>query len=166
MTLINETSIFQFISDVYFLHGIQRSLLSRTYSGEGGKTFLYRFDCDTTLNIVKKLLSVTEFAGAAHWDDLPYLFKSNADVKFIGSPKIDEEFKLIKTMLNIFTSFAVDGKVETPETESVDWTALTAELPFQCLNISNDDIKVIPLPETDRLKIWDEVFLDAKAELF
>lgn len=155
------------MSDIYFLHDLQRAILSRINSKASGKTFFYRFACDTLLNIIKIMLNVTQFPGAAHWDDLPYLFRTDPTLKVIDSPRIDENFKYIKIMVDIFTSFAINGDPQTAETENLGWNFLTsAELPLTCLNISNDLLQVIPFPEAERLKIWDEVFDDAGSPLY
>lgn len=46
--------LFQFLSDFQSLHSDRRFMLSRLNSGGSGKTFAYRFDADTTLNVCKR----------------------------------------------------------------------------------------------------------------
>lgn len=153
---------YQFLSDIYFLHGIQRAILSRVNAG--GKTFFYRFDCESGLNFVKKLTKTEDFVGSAHWDDLTYIWWSDPELKLIDALNIDVELKLVNKMVNLFANFAVNGNTEGSETA---WDALTStELPLKCLNISEKAVEVIDYPETERLKVWDEIFADAKAELF
>jgi Carboxylesterase family len=98
---------------------------------------------------------------------LTYLWWSNPKLRLVDSPKIDSEFNFIKTMINIWTNFAVSGNIDCMETGNTGWKALSSiDEPLKCLNISNKSVEVIDFPETERLKIWDEVFNDSNAELF
>lgn len=158
---------FQYISDVYFLHGVQRAIFSRVNSKSGGKTFFYRFDCDTGLNLIKKWVKMEKFKGAAHWDDFPYLWWPDPAKKYIDSLDVLNELKLVNKMVNIFTSFVIEGTTLCEETEEVGWEPIeSTEHPLKCLSICERPLEIIELPETERLKIWDEVFVKAKADLF
>lgn len=59
----------QFGSDILFMHGVYRGVLSRLKSNGTGKTYFYRFDLQTDLNFCKKFMNLTE-DGAGHGDDL------------------------------------------------------------------------------------------------
>jgi cholinesterase len=119
------------------------------------------------LNFVKKLTNTQEFKGSAHWDDLTYLWWSNPELKLIDPLNIGNELKLVNTMVNLFVNFAVNGTTLCGETEGLGWDALTSvERPLKCMNISEKQLEVIDFPENERLKVWDEVYEDAKADLF
>jgi hypothetical protein len=78
--------------------------------------------------------------------------------------EINEELKLVNQMTNFLTSFAIKG---SPDTGSISWDPITSlELPLKCLSISGKALDVIDFPESERLKVWDEIFADANAELF
>lgn len=151
------------MSDRMFLHDVHRMILSRVNSKGAGKTFFYRFGYDTKLNIYKKLAKVEKFAGACHADDLGYVFYAHLKHDAITSPQINGDFDKVRTMINIFVNFATYGSTQVGD---VNWPEVTSKLPMNCLNISNDKIEVIPFPESGRMKVWDEVYNDAKAPLF
>lgn len=136
--------------------------MSRLNQGGSGKTFLYRFDVDGSQNFVKKMHVAPEeygkYPGASHCDELAYLFKTEASTK-ISSPTLDSlEFEVIKKMVETFTTFAATGDPNNPEIGS-KWHAIESlKLPFDCMNISNDEIKMKPLPESHTLEVWNEVF--------
>lgn len=137
-------------------------------SGGSGRNFLYRFDVDLSQNFVKKL-HVREgehgkYPGASHCDELPYLFKTSNTTN-IPSPSIDsKEFVMINTMVETFTTFAATGDPNnlaiTEKWEDVKSKELS------CLNINQDEIKMIPLPEGERLKKWNEIFERENIELY
>lgn len=158
----------QFIADLYFWLGIQRVLSSRLQRGGSGKNYLYRFDVDLSQNFVKKLhveeAERSKYPGASHCDELPYLFKTSNTTK-IPSPAIDsKEFEMINTMVETFTTFAATGdpnnRAITEKWEAVDSKELS------CLNINQSEIKMIPLPEGERLKKWNEIFQRENVELY
>lgn len=72
--------------------------MSRTNSKGKGKTFVYRFDINEGLGIVKLFVKdMPDYPGANHGDDLVYQFKS----AFGPGPGIDSaHFKHIKMMVN------------------------------------------------------------------
>jgi carboxylesterase type B len=62
-----------------------------------GKTFVYRFDIDTSFNKFKLFeKSVADYPGASHADDLMYLFSNmlGADISIES-----EEFAAVKKMV-------------------------------------------------------------------
>lgn len=146
------------------MHGLQRAILSRVNAKAGGRTFFYRFDCESALNFVKKLTKTENFVGAAHWDDLTYIWWSDPELKLIDALKIDDELKMVNTIVGLFTNFAIEGNTKIDQTA---WDSIAStELPLKCLNISGRAVKVIDFPETERLKVWDEIFADSNAKLY
>lgn len=147
--------LFQYAGDLHFSHGVFRAALSRAEPHVTGKTYFYRFNAQTSINMGKVLFQA-ESEGACHGDDIGYLFYSNtAALKAPGISSI--EFELIKKMISLVTSFVIDGNPTSFESE-VTWDPITSTKPFECLNISNDSTSVIPLPEQERLEVWEEIF--------
>ncbi|CAO1331259.1 unnamed protein product [Diamesa serratosioi] len=151
-------------TDLYFWHGIQRAVLSRISAGGSGKTYLYRFDAQTDYNYCKKWSKSEDFNGASHGDDLSYLFY----IIYQELPAEDSKaFELIKKMVAIYTSFAITGNPNTSEITNMEWKPETSlSLPLSCLNITADEIKQIPLPEYERLAVWDDIYNQENIELF
>lgn len=108
-------------------------------------------------------MNVEKFAGACHADDLAYVFHAHLKSEHITPPTISDEFDKVRTMINIFVNFATYGSTQVGD---ITWPEVTSKLPMDCLNISNEKIEVIPFPENGRMRVWDEVYNDAKAPLF
>jgi Carboxylesterase family len=86
----------------------------------------------------------------------------------LKAPAIEsKEFEIIKKMVSIVTSFIINGNPNNnPDIENIAWKPATNESPLMCLNISNDSIKMIELPEKARMKVWDEILEDAGVPLY
>jgi carboxylesterase type B len=99
--------------------------------------------------------------GAAHGDDIFYYFKS-LDMPAIKIPSVEN--KLIQTMVDLITSFAISG-VPTRSFEDI-WAPLdkSDHVP-KVLNISNSGLSMIPMPETESIKLFNEIFKEAKLDL-
>jgi cholinesterase len=155
------------MTDAYFWHGIHRWIMSRLNHGSG-KNFLYRFDAVTDLNFIKHLFSKTsEYDGAAHGDEIAYLWKfDSSSFRDMKQPSLESnEFKAIKKMINCWTSFAKNG---IPDCDSdVVWEHLASStLPFNCMNITAQEWTQILFPENDRMVVWNSVYEDGKIEMF
>jgi len=107
-----------------------------------------------------------KYPGASHCDELPYLFKTGEDTK-IEAPAIDsKELKAMKTMVETFTSFALNGDPNNSEIKE-NWEEIkSGGSTFKCMNITGDEAKMIPLPEGEGLKTWDEMFKRENVELY
>lgn len=124
---------------------------------------------DLSQNFVKKMhVSADEYEkypGASHCDELPYLFKTGPDT-LIDSPRIDsKEFEIIKKMTETFSAFAMHGNPNNSEIGGAFETIDSSDLPFKCLNIRHDEIKMQEMPEGERLKTWNEIFQKENVDL-
>lgn len=76
-----------------------------------------------------------------------------------------EEFKTVQFMIETWTKFAESGNPNSEIISPVNWEPLLKdEFPVRCLNISNE-LRVIDLPETNRMAFWDS-FYETDDELF
>lgn len=160
----------QFISDLYFWLGVQRAISSRLSSGGSGRNFLYRFDVDGSQNFVKKSHigadEYDKYPGASHCDELPYLFKTGPSTN-ISSPSLDsKEFNVMKKMVETFTSFATTGDPNNHELDEKFDEVKSKDSFYNCLNISERGTNMMPLPEEERLKTWNEIFDKEKVDLY
>jgi carboxylesterase type B len=105
--------------------------------------------------------STASIPGAIHGDDFFYYFKTYLK----PAPAIESiEFQLIKIMVDIITSFAITG---TPTiSNQLTWNPVnkTDEVP-KLLNINNDGLSVIQLPEYSNIKVFNDIFKEAKVDL-
>lgn len=66
----------------------------------------------------------------------------------------------------IYTSFASTGDPNNASCD-VSWEPVTSvKHPLNCLNISEKKLEMIPLPETERLVVWDSVYTDEGVALY
>ncbi len=139
-----------------FWHGIYRAIISRLSNG-AGKNYFLRFDADGTLNVFKRAKKCAQYKGASHADDLFYLFNS----KFAENvEKSSKEFKVVQQMVGIYTNFAINGTPNCEEIEPVKFTVLSADREFKCVQITENEVKEIVIPEIDKLKVWDSIYKD------
>lgn len=162
LTNTNYELFCQFSSDRHFWHGIQNVVKARVNADAAGKTFLYRFDASTELNMLKKYNKLDSYPGATHGDTTFYIFSTI----YLSPPSPDSiEFKLIQDMITMWTNFAITGNPN--DTKIREWEAVTSiKPPLNCMNISEKKIELIALPESDRLMIWDTVYKDAKVAMY
>lgn len=143
---------------------------SRLNHGSSGANYFYRFDVDLSQNFVKKSHVAADeyqkYPGASHCDELPYLFKTGVDTR-IESPTLDsKEFSVIKKMVETFTSFATTGDPNNSEIKE-NWEQIKkGDEPLKCLNIGNNEENMIPLPEGENLKTWNEIFKRENVDLY
>lgn len=158
----NREGFGYYSGDYNFWHGIQRAAQCRVANGKG-KTFFYRYDVVTEMNVIKKAFGVENFPGAEHASDIFHLFHGI----YAPSPKINsKEFDNVKKIVSICTSFAITGSPKCSASGD-EWEELkSAELPLKCLNIGTEENTFIDLPETERLKVWNSIYEESGVELY
>lgn len=122
-----------------------------------------RFDVDAELNMFKALKKCTMYKGASHADDIFYLFATN----FHAPPAIDsKEFATIQKMVGMFTSFAISGDPNCEEVAHVAIKPNDGLTPLKCVNITENDVAVIPLPDEEKFKIWSSIYEELDVKLY
>lgn len=152
----------EYISDAMFWHDIYRSIQSRmAYSKE--KTYLLRFHVNGSENLFRKTFKCDHYKEACHADDLTYIFKSS----FLDLPAKDsKEMAVINKMVGMLTSFAITGSPNCPEIAPAEFIPQTSAESLKCIQITENDVTEISLPELSRLKVWDSVYNDHDVPLF
>lgn len=164
-TKTNLEGIIHIMNDNAIWYPITRIVRSRERSGAGGKSFVFRFDIDSENNLLaEKYLVNKKYREPTHGDDNFYIFKSNLG----PTPPIDSPgFKGIRLMLSLFTEFATHGNPVVPELgEGVDWKPATFEEPLKGINIDENGSTVMILPESERVKVFDKIFIDQNKDLY
>ncbi|XP_058060709.1 esterase B1-like [Anopheles bellator] len=142
-------------TDRIFWHGLHRSILSRANLASA-KTFVYRVAVDSTFfNHYRIHMVDSNIRGTSHADELSYLF---SNVFATALDKETMEYRVIREMVDIFTSFATTGDPNCPSTAKVSWKAVPKTIPYECFNISNEGVTVEELPELKRLNVWDSFY--------
>jgi len=145
------------MTDKLFWHGVYRSIFGRLNAPNPGPTYLYRFCYDSpTFNHFRLIMCGPGVRGACHADDLSYLFRNMMVNKL---DKSTTEYKVIQRMVAIWTKFAESSNPNCDATSPLEWkpVKLTTEA-LKCFNIGTD-ISFINLPETERMRLWDSMFL-------
>lgn len=108
----------------------------------------------------------SDIEGACHGDDLGYIMYANIGdfpgmVAHIPSA---EEFKLLKKVVSVLTSFIISGDPNNDLLETT-WESSTS-LPLKCLNMTTSSFEFIPLPENERFEVLDGIFRDANIPIY
>uniref|UniRef100_A0A6P4EAG0 carboxylesterase n=1 Tax=Drosophila rhopaloa TaxID=1041015 RepID=A0A6P4EAG0_DRORH len=148
-------NILDFYSYKVFWHGFNRALNARLAYAKA-PTYYYRFDFDSpNFNFFRaKFCGDNIKTGVAHADDLSYLFRNAGSWKL---EKSSAEYRTIERMIGIWTAFAATSNPNCPEIGHLEWNPSTKDNPKSVLNISND-VKIIDLPEYEKLQIWDGIY--------
>ncbi|XP_055902981.1 esterase B1-like isoform X2 [Eupeodes corollae] len=138
-----------------FWHGISRTVMSRLEFSKA-PTYLYRFEFDSPFfNQIRNLICGKGHNGACHGDDICYLFYNTFSCRL---SKDTPEYRTIERMIGIWTSFAQNGSPNCDVISDVNIQPLDKnETNLKCFNISNE-VKIIDLPENEKLKIWDSMY--------
>lgn len=107
--------------------------------------------------------------GVCHGDDCAFYFRTA-----FGGPVPSEdsdEWKTIKRMCGSFTSFAQTGNPNDSSIAPIQWEPVSLKISgkhdykYKCLNVSKE-VSYIDLPEYERMQYWDQIFQDAKHNIF
>lgn len=156
----NVTELVICLSDLHYLIDQTKSneLLARYHPRS--KQFLYEFQFDGELNILKKQMKLQHIPLASHADDVFYVFGGILADK-VNIAKDSREWKMRETICKLWTNFAKYGD-PTPDSSnplSVKWIAVQPvegdvnEIDLDYLAI-NDDVKVVRNLHKDRMDFW------------
>lgn len=162
-SLDNQEQYIMHQGDLILWHGIYRAIMSRLVYATTGKTFIFRFHVDANLNVYKNIRNCAHYKGASHADDLFYLFNTI----YAESPQRDsKEFEVIKKMVGIFTNFAINGTPNCHEIEPIKFTPQTNADELKCVQITENDVTEIFLPELCKLRVWNSIYDDHDVALY
>lgn len=112
----------------------------------------------------KALKKAQKYRGACHADDIFYLFTTN----YHAPPDRDSrEFKTIQRMVGIFTSFAITGNPNCEEVPNLTINPCGGGTDsLKCVNVTENGVTEIELPEMNRLKVWDSVYDELRVPMY
>ncbi|XP_035789875.1 esterase B1-like [Anopheles albimanus] len=152
----NRNGYLTLMTDKLFWHGLHRTIYGRIASSKPAKTYVYRFAVDSdTYNHYRIYFCDRNVRGTAHADDLSYIFKN----AFSPVPVNDTfEYRTMMTMVELFTNFASTGNPNGGIAGDI-WIPVGGSLgPYNCLNITNDGLSYVELPERQRMELWDSMY--------
>lgn len=164
-TKTNLEGLMHTMNDNSLWHPISRLVKSRENSEKDGKSYVYRFDIDSDNNLMKKFMNIEKYREPCHGDDVCYIFRTPA---FGPAPAIESAgFEGIKLMLSVFVNYALTGNPNVAELgEGVDWKPATFDKLLSGVNINETQCEIVDFPEAERVKIFDELFIEQKKDLF
>ncbi|XP_022905788.2 juvenile hormone esterase-like [Onthophagus taurus] len=138
-------------TDTFFAFPARRAAVEHVKNNEY-PVYFYRFSADTELNIFKQRDSISMgFLGAAHADDLGYLFKTVISPEILNGSV--EEIAL-QRVIRIFGSFAKDSH---PLIEGDHWEPVVdGVLNYVDIGTSTDISGVNP--DEENMSFWLDIF--------
>lgn len=143
------------MTHVYEIYQIDQrvKLLARRTEGN---TFYYRFGIEDQCNYYKIIQKATSLVGAAHADDICYVFNCNYRPEMYANiTKGSRPYELIKLMTGLYTNFAQLGH---PLPNSGLQPVKADRLMF--LDITNSGVGIGENPCKDHIKFWNDLLLD------
>ncbi|CAG5042627.1 unnamed protein product [Parnassius apollo] len=142
-------------SDIHFFYNTRR--FTNLYSTSCQPIYMYRFNYDTDLNIVKNDTGFGHLKGASHADELFYMFYN-----FLNKKPYDEQAKLRELALKIttlWTNFAKTGNPTPNHCMEVEWLPYTAT-GKEYLKLE-EEMAMAKFADKDRTKFWNELYKEA-----
>ncbi|CAG9805086.1 unnamed protein product [Chironomus riparius] len=141
-------------SELMFWNPIYRTIKSRIEYAKG-KSYLIRFDAEGGRNFVKQFFKCSQYKGAGHGDELGFIFTS---VMFPTLELDSVDYKIMRNYVSILTSFAITGSPNSDEIKPLSFVELNDSDNIKCLQITESSLRVIDLPEAEKLKIWGTIY--------
>ncbi|XP_070493873.1 esterase B1-like [Chironomus tepperi] len=157
VTMKNLEILLDYAGDRQIWHGVYNAIKQRIKAG--GKTFMFRFDANTKMNLIKQIGKI-EYTGAAHGDMSLYFLSSS----YVEAPKPNSiEYKMMEKMIKLIESFLLTRNPNT-EAENVVWEPVTDE--FNCLTINEKNFEIGVFPEKDVLDVWNSIFEEENVKVY
>lgn len=118
------------------------------------RAFVYYFTYDSPSNLYKKFAG-TKLPGAAHGDELTYLFKTTFPVEFQPN-----DFKLIRKMCKMWANFATFG-LPVPDCNDfmlpVDWKPVGENYGYLKIDEEFEFVEN-EMPNQKEMEFWDDLY--------
>lgn len=156
--LSNDTSteIVQMQSDVHFVYNTHR-FIKLYKSDEDIPVYMYRFEYETDLNVIKNAIGLRHMKGACHADDLFYLFYNQFNKDFYNEQEKlrDIVFKLTK----LWANFAKTGNPTPDNSLAIKWQPYTpSKKEFIKLN---EQFSLGLYSDKESTEFWDRLYCEA-----
>ncbi|XP_068630322.1 LOW QUALITY PROTEIN: esterase FE4-like [Battus philenor] len=158
LTMDDPQTIERLGSDIHFFYNTHR--FAHLYSKSGNPVYMYRFNYDTDLNILKKYSGFAHLKGASHGDELFvffYLFYN-----FLNKKPYDEQEKLRELalkMTTLWTNFAKTGNPTPDISLGAKWLPYTRS-GKEFFKIE-DNMAMGKYANRERMQFWNEIYKEA-----
>ncbi|XP_020707598.2 esterase E4 isoform X2 [Athalia rosae] len=152
----------QLVTDSFFFNPVY-SALKYQLASASAPVYFYSFEYRGTDSELKGTNIPTESTAIVHSDDLRYLFPLGRPVES-ESQWSDSDFIMIDTMVQLWTSFAING---TPRARTSDliWTPYSSDDNYLRIgNSFNESLKMVSVFRDKRMKLWAELQGESNSE--
>ncbi|KAJ0180166.1 hypothetical protein K1T71_004757 [Dendrolimus kikuchii] len=142
-------------ADILFVYNTHRFV--HLYKDKDKPVYMYRFNYETDLNIIKKLFGMRDMKGACHVDELFYLFSNELNKDYyVKQEKLREiVFKVTK----LWTDFARTGNPTPDSSLGIEWKPYTkSNREYMELN---EQLSMGEHADKDRIEFWDRLYCEA-----
>lgn len=121
------------------------------------KQFFYHFDYDGDLSFLKRALKLEKYKGAAHFDELSYLFRHQ--VIDVNVSENSSEYKMRETMCKLWSNFAKYNNPTPASDKSLNfkWDSDKKKETMNYL-LLQENPKMIDNIKFKRIKFWKDVY--------
>ncbi|KAI4468856.1 carboxylesterase [Holotrichia oblita] len=154
----NELSLINLFTDIWFGYPSIRLALEHVKTAKN-PIYFYRFSADTQLNVYKRRdPTVADYLGAAHGDELGYLFSTFFHDYLIPDITPDSvEDKAIDRITALWTNFAKYGNPTPDDFNEFKWEPITNDT-FNYIDFGTDATIPGVNPDEDRVNFWHSVY--------
>ncbi|KAI4468874.1 carboxylesterase [Holotrichia oblita] len=154
----NELSLINLFTDIWFGYPSIRTASEHVKTAKNS-IYFYRFSADTQLNVYKrKDPTVANYSGAAHGDELGYLFSTSFHDYLIPEITPDSvEDKAIDRITTLWTNFAKYGNPTPDDFNEFKWEPITNDT-FNYIDFGTDATIPGINPDEDRVNFWHSVY--------
>nr|XP_026486248.1 esterase FE4-like [Vanessa tameamea] len=142
-------------TDMHFAYSTHR--FAHLYTYTCGVSYMYRFNYETDLNIIKIALGLRDLKGVSHADELFYMFYNYLNEKLYKNQKNLREivFKVTK----LWTDFAKTGQPTPNNDLGVIWQPYTRD-GREYLNIG-EPMTVGRFADKERMELWNQIYKES-----
>ncbi|XP_026486245.2 esterase E4-like [Vanessa tameamea] len=142
-------------TDINFAYNTHR--FAHLYTELCESTYMYRFNFDTDLNVLKIALGLTNLKGASHGDELFYIFYNYLNERAYQS---QEKLKnIVYKVTKLWTDFAKTGRPTLDNHLGAIWEPYTIE-GKEFFNIE-EPFSLGHYADKQRMQFWDELYTEA-----
>ncbi|KAJ8725241.1 hypothetical protein PYW07_016199 [Mythimna separata] len=143
-----------FLNDATFIYDIIRYFEWLPNIGKG-KKYLYQFSGVSKRNVYGSLGAPYGISGAAHLDDLLYLFDAKAFNMTLD--KNSREFKLIEQFTTLITDFAKQGNPTPGSSCKITWPAFKRNT-MKYVDIGNENLTILSVNDNKNYRFLKHLY--------
>lgn len=143
-------------TDIHFVYNIHRFL--QLYTDNSTPVYMYMFNYETDLNIVKNMLGSRDMKGACHADDIFYLFYNGFNKDYYNE---QENLKdIVYKVTKLWADFARTGNPTPDGSLGIVWRPYT--ISKREFLILKERLSTGEYSDMERTKFWDQLYRETQ----